>query len=181
MAVQDKICMSSSKAVVISIFLALVVTTAMYIVYKTSIIQGLNKNLAVTGKPPGREDNILKNISEILKKPLNINVNALNKENVYPERNYVHSRSIENTSRNIGYVYSDTQESQKFPLYEQVLDRRYYYHINYYNQGSPVPINIPLETRNNNELYDGQVLNIPEILSGASLTVKLYSQQLRYY
>lgn len=176
---QDKICVSSTKATVASFITSITIISCFYLLYKSIIsikFQTKESGIQISSK---NIKNILENAAE---KVQNSFRNTLvDKTNIYPESRYVHSRSVEPVSRNVGYIYSQDFESQKFPLYEQVLDRRYYYHINYFNQGSSVPINIPIETRNNNQIYDGESISIPEIFSGAPMTVKLYSQQLRYF
>lgn len=179
MVAQDKICISSTKATTVSFITSATIIICFYLLYKSII------SLKYSAKEPNNTSSI-KEIKSALEKTASKIYNSFrstsqDKTNIYPESRYVHSRSIEPESRNVGYIYSQDFESQKFPLYEQILDRRYYYHINYFNQGSSVPINIPIETRNNNQIYDGESISIPEIFSGSPMTVKLYSQQLRYY
>lgn len=176
---QDKICVSSTKATVASFITSITIIACFYLLYKSIIsikFQTKESDIQFSSK---NIKNILETAAEKVQNSFRNNV--VDKANIYPESRYVHSRSVEPTSRNVGYIYSPDFDSQKFPLYEQILDRRYYYHINYFNQGSPVSINIPIETRNNNQIYDGESISIPEIFSGSPMTVKLYSQQLRYF
>lgn len=89
--------------------------------------------------------------------------------NMFPEKKYVNSRSFERESTQIGFIFNN---SARYPLYEQVLDRKYYYHI-IDDTNSRTPIKIPVTTRNYNQIFDGDTITISEI-SPDPFNVKIY-------
>jgi hypothetical protein len=91
------------------------------------------------------------------------------RSNVFPEKKYVNSRSFERESTQIGFIFNN---ASRYPLYEQVLDRKYYYHI-IDDTNSRTPIKIPVTTRNYNQIFDGETITISEI-SPDPFTVKIY-------
>ena len=95
-----------------------------------------------------------------------------NSVNKYPEQDYINSRSIQKESSQVGFVSSEIS-NVKLPLYEQVMDRRYYYHTIFSNDNSRIPIKIPIKSKGDQQLYDSQNITIPEV-SDETYIVKLY-------
>lgn len=95
-----------------------------------------------------------------------------NSVNKYPEQDYINSRSIQKESSQVGFVSSEIS-NVKLPLYEQVMDRRYYYHTIVSNDNSLIPIKIPIKSKGDQQLYDSQIITIPEV-SDETYIVKLY-------
>lgn len=84
-----------------------------------------------------------------------------------PERRYIGRNDFSDNSQQVGFIFNTSGE--RYPLYENRRDTRYYYHI---IDNTRNGIRIIIETRRNEQLSDDEVITIPEL--GGSFTVKLY-------
>lgn len=87
-----------------------------------------------------------------------------------PERQYISPTDSSDTYTVLGFVY---KANERYPLYGRHKypgrsDRWEYYIID----ESRNRLKIPFETTNNNELFDGDYINIPTL--GDSFSVKIY-------
>lgn len=108
---------------------------------------------------------IIKNKKYEVKQP--INIIKQNPIETLPERRYIGRNDYSGSSQQVGFIFNNNND--RFPLYENRRDTRYYYHV---IDGTRNGIRIVVETRGDRQLSDGEVINVPE-LSG-DFTVKLY-------
>lgn len=85
----------------------------------------------------------------------------------FPDRQYIGQRDYSDISQGVGFVYNS--QGERFPLYSQRLDNRYYYHV---KDDSRNGIRIVVNTKQNQEIYDGETIPIPEM--GGEFTAKIY-------
>lgn len=110
-------------------------------------------------------NNISDNIKVKLTNP--IDIIKRNPIEMLPERRYIGRDDYSANSQQVGFVFDGT--GQRFPLYENRRDTRYYYHI---KDDTRHGIRIVIDTVKNDQLNDNQSINIPEL--GGDFTVKLY-------
>lgn len=112
-------------------------------------------------------DYYLNKISNIL------NSQVIPKE-VLPERTYTNEYTYNDIGKLIGYLYNG---GSQYPLYENRRGRDYYYYILNNTQNNNV--RIPFNKQKNDQIYDTDTINLPEI--GVPLSVKLYDYQGNKY
>ena len=129
-------------------------------------------NIQIPNKEPNKELNYQERLEH----------NFLNK--IYnplapPENMYSGNYNAYNNYQNVGYL-TGNNTSEQFPVYARQKysnnsDKMEYYII---NEGRN-RIKIPFKTRNFNEMYDGDIQDIPE-LNGSFKFTKYENQDVRY-
>lgn len=117
-------------------------------------------------------NNITDNIKVKLTQP--VDIIKRNPIEVLPERRYIGRNDYSVSSQQVGFIFDGS--GQRFPLYENRRDNRYYYHI---KDDTRNGIRIVINTSKNEQLYDNQTINVPEI--GSDFTVKLYDNEGNIY
>jgi hypothetical protein len=102
-----------------------------------------------------------------------IEIKQTTKSLSFPERNYTPRMPRTGSSDNIGYIYN---QSDIYPLYLYRVDRNYYYHVIDKSRNN---VKIPIENNKNQEFYEGDVINIPEL--NGEYTIKLYDYSGNIY
>lgn len=95
---------------------------------------------------------------------------------ISPERIYKSSNNF-NSFQLVGYIYKDSDRYQLFGRYRNPgrSDKWDYYIIDQNRQS----LKIPFVTKNYNELFDGDIINIPTL--GDNFIAKIYElEQIRY-
>lgn len=119
------------------------------------------------------KNTLSKNASDIFKQKeyevpnTRVNIETRDSRNIYPEKRYVGPLDYTNKSQQVGFIYDGT--GNRFPLYEERLDNKYYYHIIDDTRNN---IRIAIENPKNEQFSDEQTISIPEL--GGVYTIKLY-------
>ena len=153
----SKVCFNSSQFlsfIVIYLIIFLIITFVLFIYFKNVKQKVFVKNNISRIQEPERTPE-----PERTQEPERI-------QERIPERTYIGPRDYQNSAIQVGFIYNN---QDRYALFQTRISNKYYYHV---IDDTRFGIRIIINSKKNEQLFDGDDVYIPELNS--SFKIKLY-------
>ncbi len=164
------ICLQSESIILITIVFIGMTLGVLYLIYTRT--NGIDYNEIYNTIKNKLKDSVKIKSETVIQQP---HQRGVSNNDTYPEKVYHSPRYDQTGSDQVGFIYNGTD---RFPLYQNIMGGRYYYHIiDESRNGIRITIDRP---RKNIELDDGETVTVPEL--NGDYTARIYTTLgNRYY